>query len=102
MLEPLHAHREIRLRGFHQQMIMIAHQHPGVNPPSGSPAGLAKRVQKEPPVIVIAHNFDPPGIGAKDLRECLLIQLKRAGREHSLESRIVSAHLPDVVAIRQA
>jgi RNA polymerase sigma-54 factor len=34
------------------------------------------------------------------LRECLLIQLKRSGREHSLESRIVSSHFEDLARHR--
>ncbi len=29
------------------------------------------------PLLKIIHEFDPPGVGARDLRECLLIQLKR-------------------------
>jgi len=48
----------------------------------------------------IVQSFDPPGIGAEDLRECLLIQLKRAGREHSLENRVVSAHFDDLARHR--
>jgi RNA polymerase sigma-54 factor len=48
----------------------------------------------------IVQSFDPPGIGAEDLRECLLIQLKRSGREHSLESRIVSSHFDDLARHR--
>lgn len=48
----------------------------------------------------IIQTFDPPGVGAEDLRECLLIQLKRSGREHSLESRIISAHLEDLARHR--
>jgi RNA polymerase sigma-54 factor len=43
----------------------------------------------------ILQSFDPPGVGAEDLRESLLLQLKRDGREHSLESRIISQHLDD-------
>jgi len=35
------------------------------------------------------QTFDPPGIGARDLRECLMLQLERAGREDTLEYRIV-------------
>lgn len=30
------------------------------------------------------QNFDPPGVGARDLREAFLIQLRRSGRENSL------------------
>lgn len=48
----------------------------------------------------IIQTFDPAGVGAEDLRECLLIQLKRSGREHSLESRIISAHLDDLARHR--
>jgi RNA polymerase sigma-54 factor len=40
-------------------------------------------------VVKIIQTFDPPGVGAADLRECLLLQLDRAGRQDSLEYRIV-------------
>ena len=33
-------------------------------------------------LLHIIQQFDPPGVGARDLRECLLLQLKR--REHSI------------------
>ena len=36
------------------------------------------------------QTFDPPGVAARDLRECLLLQLERAGRQDTLEYRIVS------------
>ena len=41
-------------------------------------------------VLKIIQTFDPPGVGARDLRECLLLQLERAGKLDSLECRIVS------------
>src|SRR5512144_2400990 len=37
----------------------------------------------------LIQTFYPAGVGARDLRECLLIQLQRQGKEHSLEYRIV-------------
>ncbi len=40
-------------------------------------------------VLKVIQTFDPPGVGARDLRECLLLQLERAGRQESLEYRIV-------------
>jgi RNA polymerase sigma-54 factor len=40
-------------------------------------------------VLKIIQTFDPPGVGALDLRECLLLQLERAGRQDTLECRIV-------------
>ncbi len=35
------------------------------------------------------QTFDPPGVGARDLRECLLLQLERSGEKDTLEYRIV-------------
>jgi RNA polymerase sigma-54 factor len=40
-------------------------------------------------VLAIVQTLDPPGVGARDLRECLLIQLRAKGQEGSLAWRIV-------------
>lgn len=40
-------------------------------------------------VLKAIQTFDPPGVGALDLQECLVLQLERAGRQESLEYRIV-------------
>jgi RNA polymerase sigma-54 factor len=40
-------------------------------------------------VLKVVQTFDPPGVGARDLRECLLLQLERVGQTESLEYRIV-------------
>jgi RNA polymerase sigma-54 factor len=45
--------------------------------------------QKVSEVLKTIQSFDPPGVGAGDLRECLMLQLERAGRQESLEYRIV-------------
>jgi RNA polymerase sigma-54 factor len=44
----------------------------------------------------LIQTFYPAGVGARDLRECLLIQLRRLGKEHSLEYRIISEHMEDL------
>jgi len=44
-------------------------------------------------ILDTIHEFDPAGVGARDLRECLLLQLKRAGREKSQEYQMVDKHL---------
>src|SRR6201981_1786056 len=41
-------------------------------------------------MLPLIQSFYPPGVGARDLRECLLIQLRREGKERSLEYKIVS------------
>ncbi len=40
-------------------------------------------------VVALLKSFDPPGIGAKDLQECLLIQLDRRGTRDSVAWRIL-------------
>jgi RNA polymerase sigma-54 factor len=44
-------------------------------------------------VLKVIQTFDPPGVGAHDLRECLLLQLERAGRQDFLEYRIVRDYM---------
>ncbi|MFT5029813.1 MAG: RNA polymerase sigma-54 factor [Candidatus Binatia bacterium] len=39
--------------------------------------------------LKVIQAFHPPGIGARTLKECLLLQLERANRQESLEYRIV-------------
>jgi RNA polymerase sigma-54 factor len=48
----------------------------------------------------LIQSFDPVGVGAGDLRDCLLIQLERMGKHHSLEYRIVDHHLDDLARKR--
>lgn len=48
----------------------------------------------------LIQTFDPVGVGADDLRECLLIQLERLGKRHSLEYRVVDHHLDDLAMKR--
>ena len=40
--------------------------------------------------------FDPVGIGARDLRECLLIQLERLHPEEELARKLVEEHIPSL------
>src|SRR5881392_1091840 len=47
-------------------------------------------------MLALIQSFYPAGVGARDLRECLLIQLRRQGKQHSLEYRIVSEHMEDL------
>jgi len=46
--------------------------------------------------IEIIQSMEPAGIGAKDITECLQLQLKRKNMEDSLEYRIVSSYLAEV------
>ncbi|MDO8432644.1 MAG: RNA polymerase factor sigma-54 [Candidatus Binatus sp.] len=58
---------------------------------------LAAQLEVEPaevePVLKAVQRFDPPGVAARDLRECLIAQLQNLGMEESLAARIVKNHL---------
>jgi RNA polymerase sigma-54 factor len=41
-------------------------------------------------VLSVIQTFHPPGVGARDLRECLILQLERRKLKHTLEYKIVS------------
>jgi RNA polymerase sigma-54 factor len=47
-------------------------------------------------VIEIVQGFDPAGVAARNLSECLFIQLRRSGRQYGLESRIVQHYLEEL------
>ena len=44
-------------------------------------------------IITVIQGFDPVGVGARSLAECLLIQLRHQGRGDSLEAALVRDHL---------
>ncbi len=44
-------------------------------------------------VLCVIRSFEPIGVGASDLRECLLLQLERKGEIDSLEHRVVDQHM---------
>ena len=44
----------------------------------------------------LVQTFDPPGIGASSLPECLLIQLERAGKKTDRMTEFVTRHLDDL------
>lgn len=48
-------------------------------------------------VLQIIQTFDPPGVGARNLRECLLIQLKAHGHGNASAMVIVRRHLDDLI-----
>lgn len=59
--------------------------------------GVAQECGCEPvevdEVLKTVQEFDPPGVAARDLSECLFLQLERSGHQYGLEGRIVKHHL---------
>jgi len=58
---------------------------------------LAAQLETKPEsverVLKRVQLFDPVGAGARDLRECLMVQLRNLGMEESLAARVVGNHL---------
>jgi RNA polymerase sigma-54 factor len=43
--------------------------------------------------LAVVQEFDPPGVAARDLKECLILQLKLVDPQNTLAQQIVSDHL---------
>ncbi|MBK5188357.1 MAG: hypothetical protein JJD97_08920, partial [Gemmatimonadaceae bacterium] len=48
------------------------------------------------------QSLDPPGVGARDLRECLLLQLREAGLEQSVPYRLVRDCFDELINHRRS
>jgi len=46
--------------------------------------------------LELVQTFHPIGVGARDLKDCLLIQLRRLGKAQSLEYQILDQYLDDL------
>ncbi len=52
-------------------------------------------------VLKVVQGFEPPGVGARDLRECLMIQLQQQqGERRDLALRVVGDHMEDLTRRR--
>ncbi len=51
-------------------------------------------------MLGVIQKLDPPGVGARDLQECLLLQLREAGEAGTLAYKLVAEAFPDLIAHR--
>lgn len=47
-------------------------------------------------VLSVIQSFDPPGIGARDLKECLKIQLHQSGLHNELVEKVIDGYLNEI------
>ena len=74
---------------------------PSASPASGTSAPSALYTMPEAEEMLgIIQRLDPSGVGARDLRECLLIQLNELADTSSLTYRLVNEAFPDLIAHR--
>ena len=57
---------------------------------------LGRPLEETEEVLCIIQTFHPLGIGARDLRECLLLQMERVKDNHSFVRRIIESYLDDL------
>lgn len=50
--------------------------------------------------LELVQKLDPPGVGARDVRECLLIQLAQSSDDTGFEQRLVCEHMDDLLENR--
>ena len=66
-------------------------------PPSGIPLFTVEEVELG---LRMIQQLDPPGIGARDLRECLLLQMAEDSEADELARQLVAEAFPDLIAHR--
>jgi RNA polymerase sigma-54 factor len=47
--------------------------------------------------LELVQKLEPVGVGARDLKECLLIQMAQSGEDMSFESRLVAEHMDELL-----
>jgi RNA polymerase sigma-54 factor len=57
-------------------------------------------VEEANEMLGIIQRLDPPGIGARDLRECLLLQLRESGHQGTLAESMVRDFFEELIAHR--
>ncbi len=50
--------------------------------------------------LAVVQSLDPAGVGARDAKECLLLQIEAMEGEHPFEREVVQKHLEDLAANR--
>jgi len=72
----------------------------GTEGPRSAPADALYSMPEIEEMLGIIQKLDPPGVGARDLRECLLIQMREQVDQGSLTFRLVQDAFPDLIAHR--
>ena len=47
--------------------------------------------------LELVQKLEPTGVGARDLKDCLLIQMAQSGEDMSFESRLIAEHMDDLL-----
>ena len=65
-----------------------------------APAQAPYTLEEAQTVLTVVQSLDPPGVAARDLRECLMLQLKDKDETGSLAYRLLDEAFDDLIAHR--
>ena len=68
----------------------------GDNPSEEIAIRIGVRVDHVERVLSMVQRLEPIGVAARDLKECLLVQLDAKGIKHELAERLISHYLPEL------
>jgi RNA polymerase sigma-54 factor len=104
--QSLHEYLEwqARMYGFNQEELQIAEllidyvdDDGYIQTPLAEIAANEKMEVKElEEILVFVHEFDPPGVGARNLKECLLLQAKALEEDTNDLVHLINNHLKDL------
>jgi RNA polymerase sigma-54 factor len=82
------------LEGLNAWVLRLAEQHG-----RGDEVPLYTLAEAEA-MLAVVQGLDPAGVGARDMRECLLLQLRELGRSEALAARLVAEAFDELVSHR--
>ena len=59
-------------------------------------AGAEVPVERLEEALALVQSFEPTGVGARDLAECLLLQIEARGDAHPLARELITGYLPEL------
>ena len=65
--------------------------------PQEMAANLNVKLEMVEKCLALLRSYDPPGLGARDIRESFLLQLERRGLKSSLPYRMIDEHYEDML-----
>ncbi|MFA9471327.1 MAG: hypothetical protein ACERNK_12200 [Deltaproteobacteria bacterium] len=57
---------------------------------------IDRAIEQATEALMVIQSLDPPGIGARDLRECLLLQMDTLDEPYAFERRLIQNHMEDI------
>jgi RNA polymerase sigma-54 factor len=99
-----HLYWQVKMNGFSDEEMMAADALIGAIDDDGwIKVPLAQIAEEEKidlglleDTLTLIHEFDPPGVGARDLKECLLIQAKHLEEDTHDLVQLINNHLKDL------